>query len=638
MNRFIKVHKNQKGMVVAWTIAVISVIIVAAIIVNFLVPTINQINQTNTADKCITWLEGQGYVVAAPGDTLDLDALTIGGVSPFGILGADGYVMASDTPTLTRVFGGFLDLLGFNVAVCDGTADEVEINAVIDGLPTPETGNVRIYSDGTTIGNQGGLVQLSAGWFNLATSINATSNHNLVLQGNGPATVINNANVAGAHAIVVQGSNPLTSRVTLKDFLVQGNALSGDGIHITAGNFVTADNIHSISNGSHGWYQIVNDNGAMPTDENKTITNSFFMWNAGWGIVLERTHETIIDSNHIEENTGGGLWLKGAIDPIIKGNNIEDNGGTYQIYMGEADAYKTTGGDLTLTGNIIEGNLGFCCSADYQVSSVVITGNKMPSGKIVDVSGGGSNYIDAINITGNYIGNAGGTKIFLKWANDVSITGNTLTGSAFYGAVVIEYVCDRLTITGNDIDVGSPAIKLMRTPEHVTIGDNTIYVKKHQESYGIWIYDHTGTYTPADINIHDNMIISYGGADQVDEGVRLDGNTTRGKIHDNTIEGFAVVAINDISGVADIDSNEGFVTENSGSATVTNGNTTVVVAHGLALTPVRVQITPKENPTNPVTFWWVDTVGAANFTINISADPGASNLDFDWRATVGEGN
>ncbi len=76
---------------------------------------------------------------------------------------------------------------------------------------------------------------------------------------------------------------------------------------------------------------------------------------------------------------------------------------------------------------------------------------------------------------------------------------------------------------------------------------------------------------------------------------------------------------------------------NSGSATVLNTTTSIVVAHGLPATPTRIQITPRENPTNAVSFWWVDTVGAANFTINVNADPGASNLDFDWHAQVGEG-
>jgi hypothetical protein len=84
--------------------------------------------------------------------------------------------------------------------------------------------------------------------------------------------------------------------------------------------------------------------------------------------------------------------------------------------------------------------------------------------------------------------------------------------------------------------------------------------------------------------------------------------------------------------------NVGYITENSGLATVLNTATSIVVNHGLATTPTRVLITPIENPTNPVSFWWVDTLTATQFTIHVNADPGASNLDFDWRAVIGEGN
>ena len=87
-----------------------------------------------------------------------------------------------------------------------------------------------------------------------------------------------------------------------------------------------------------------------------------------------------------------------------------------------------------------------------------------------------------------------------------------------------------------------------------------------------------------------------------------------------------------------IRNNRGYVTENSGTATVLNTTTSIVVNHGLATTPTRVQITPRENPTNAVSFWWVGTLTTTQFTINVNADPGASNLDFDWRAVVGEGN
>lgn len=83
-----------------------------------------------------------------------------------------------------------------------------------------------------------------------------------------------------------------------------------------------------------------------------------------------------------------------------------------------------------------------------------------------------------------------------------------------------------------------------------------------------------------------------------------------------------------------IRNNLGHKTENSGTATLLNANTSVVVAHGLGgATPTVINITWRENPTNVIADWWIDTIGVINFTLN-GVDPGASNLDFGWEAKV----
>lgn len=77
-------------------------------------------------------------------------------------------------------------------------------------------------------------------------------------------------------------------------------------------------------------------------------------------------------------------------------------------------------------------------------------------------------------------------------------------------------------------------------------------------------------------------------------------------------------------------------TRNSGSDSIANGTTSKVVAHGLVVTPSaeHFTITGKENPTNSVGTVWVDTIGAANFTVNVENNPGASGWDFGWKVDV----
>jgi hypothetical protein len=82
--------------------------------------------------------------------------------------------------------------------------------------------------------------------------------------------------------------------------------------------------------------------------------------------------------------------------------------------------------------------------------------------------------------------------------------------------------------------------------------------------------------------------------------------------------------------------NDNYVTENHGTSSILNGTTSIAIAHGLAVTPLAqdINVVGLENPTNDVGTVWVDTIGAANFTVNCEADPGASNWDIGWRIDV----
>jgi len=49
-----------------------------------------------------------------------------------GNLGASGWVIASDAPATIINFANMLYLSDFPVGICDGTADEVQLQAIID--------------------------------------------------------------------------------------------------------------------------------------------------------------------------------------------------------------------------------------------------------------------------------------------------------------------------------------------------------------------------------------------------------------------------------------------------------------------------------------------------------------------------
>lgn len=70
---------------------------------------------------------------------------------------------------------------------------------------------------------------------------------------------------------------------------------------------------------------------------------------------------------------------------------------------------------------------------------------------------------------------------------------------------------------------------------------------------------------------------------------------------------------------------------NTGTAVVANGATTIVVSHLMSDTPTagQIKITPTNNLGN-ASHWWVSSITATQFTINVDSDPGATTATFEW--------
>lgn len=111
--------------------------------------------------------------------------------------GATLFVAAADASALVRAQADY---------VCDGTADEVQINAALAALPAP-----------------GGAVLLSEGTFTLANTVSLPAS-NITLAGQGRGTLVRiTAAVAGKHIINAPGtSGAHLTGVCVRDLRVQG--------------------------------------------------------------------------------------------------------------------------------------------------------------------------------------------------------------------------------------------------------------------------------------------------------------------------------------------------------------------------------------------------------------------------------
>jgi hypothetical protein len=145
-----------------------------------------------------------------------------------------------------------------------------------------------------------------------------------------------------------------------------------------------------------------------------------------------------------------------------------------------------------------------------------------------------------------------------------------------------------------------------------------------------------GIYIASDKNqIFFNSIYDSQGVPTQDEAIYLAATASNNVIFGNSVEDNTPTKfIVDLGTNNSIRNNFGYTTENSGTATLLAAGTTIVVTHGLAVTPAAgdIMVTPMESLGN-ASFFWVDTYTSTQFTIHTNAAPGA-DTDFAWRAIV----
>jgi len=151
-------------------------------------------------------------------------------------------------------------------------------------------------------------------------------------------------------------------------------------------------------------------------------------------------------------------------------------------------------------------------------------------------------------------------------------------------------------------------------------------------------------------DIHDNTIISHSTNGQtrwfIDDNADWGNNTVNNMIHDNILHQAGTMGsgwINATQPTTILRGNR-VLNDNAGGAvlmrdtasqvaTVPVGATSVVVTHGMGMTPKRIGLTPT---TDPQQRYWADTITATTFTIRLAAAAATSAPSFVWRATYSD--
>ena len=527
--------------------------------------------------------------------------------------------------------------------VCNGVSDDVYLLALLSKMTA------------------GGKLTLQEGRYVITAPILYPFD-DIVIEGQGPGTIIDGDGLAtGEHAFVISGKTDCG----LKNLAVQTEDGGGkvchcvfiedgadrydidgitiiesdsDGIHVE-GTDITGGKIHDIDVlGADGYGVYVNmdalnhmnhiglkDNtisgcvkGTMIYDVDwGVITGNVCTGNSNEGMFFGLSEELLIDGNDCSSNTQRGINMDGVTYSVIT-NNIAYNNVLDNILLQSCDY------------NLVEGNMA------EQNSNAFADGIQVDAGSTNNVIKGNHSILSARHgirvlgakniVEGNHVYNSGDHGILVE-AADIDVRGNYcyhngVDAVGTYDGIHLIGAADRCIVNGNRCwDDGSAQ------EDGIHLEDGAVNCQVE----GNYCYNNMGDGIELVANndycqINDNYCWL-----NDDYGIAITAATcNENMVHDNYLYGNVTGQLLDNGTDTDIDGNTGFVDHAYGEDTITAGNVTIVVAHGLAGTPSSIRITPQEAEGVD---HFVDTVGAANFTMNITAIQ-IVDVAFYWRAEV----
>ncbi len=393
----------------------------------------------------------------------------------------------------------------------------------------------------------------------------------------------------------------VTDDTTAIQAAVDAIPAAGGTVFIPAGTYLTG----KINLGTKSGLNIVGAGWRHTalTLKNNVNDDLFFRGNGTTYVTGTRIVGLRLEGNSANQTAGSGIHLYAVEDSHIVGcyiHDFKDQGilaeGTASrsnVYVYVSDSYINT----NLAGGIYFLNQSY---AGVITGNVIAGNGKNPAGN----GGLRSNANSEHTITGNlFDDNSIGIRLYASsWS--------TITGNVFLDT-------DRTVIL---LDGGS---------DHHVVSGNMILSPSDSAPNTYMGIDMDGTYNV----ITGNMI--WGRTNVIAVGVRETVGANNNLIVANTIQN-ATTGITLVGAASKARHNLGHVTENSGTGTIASGTTSTVVTHGLSVTPTLddISIVFGEQGTADYGRWWVDTITATQFTLHVSTDPGASNLDFAWRVVA----
>ena len=360
---------------------------------------------------------------------------------------------------------------GYTVAdvdyLCDGTADQVEINAAINALP-----------DG------GGEILLLDGTYTLTGGI-IIDNDKVSLRGNGNNTVISrtftsDTNAKNSMLYINANYCKIQELYILDDFDASDNSYT---IYTLGNNITFCNNTIDLKGGFNGTATCF----YLGKGNNNNISDNYFSCGHGYfRDVLEvvDNYKSIISGNNIQSSSGGdslGVVVTGKGSNTITGNYINGYGDIVAGIYITTDDNTITGNNIDVVSrgsfdgyglyisgnrNTVSGNKCNDTTSDYTyngsfVSNIYVSGkNNTITGNSAGYSSTVEDFWDTIHLTSTSANNLiANNNVFGKPVTDLG-SGNTVRGNKTAAVMPPEgrrssrYVIGSSTAgyTANDVD------------------------------------------------------------------------------------------------------------------------------------------------------------------------------------------
>ena len=304
--------------------------------------------------------------------------------------------------------------------VCDGTADQEEINAAINALPT-----------------FGGRVLLLEGTYNISSPITILKN-NVTLEGQGAGTKLFLVNGANCNVIQVGNGSIALEGIRIANLRIDGNKAN------------QTKTVYGILFYGASGYLITKS-----IIENCIVENCY-----DCGIFLYYSNNNTITGNQANSNSSNGIRLDLSNNNTITGNQVDSN-------EEEGMSFNSSHNN-TVTGNQVNSNGLDGISFEYSNNNT-ITGNQANSNTNPGI------YLNSSHnntVIGNQVNSNNYDGIRLYSASYNTIIGNRCSGNAIYGINIATSDCNNNLVvknyltrntTGSLKDAGTGTIKAAST-------------------------------------------------------------------------------------------------------------------------------------------------------------------------------